>query len=148
MKTIVFIILVLAVVYLAFRFWPDDRDRWHVDPADTEDERRAEVRLIGLDAPRFSADAEQVLQTIADIAAAEPRTKLLDGSVAEGSMTFISRSRFGFRDYITVKAVAEGDATKLAILSRPRIDGQDWGVNAARMDRWILEAGQLLGGAS
>ena len=148
MKTFVFIVLVLAIFYLAFRFWPDDRDRWHVDPADTEDERRAEVRLIGLDAPRFAVDAEQVLQTIADIAAEEPRTKLLDGTVDEGMLTFMSRSLFGFRDYITVKAVAEGDATKLAILSRPRINGHDWGVNAARMDRWILAASQRLGGSS
>ena len=146
MKTIVFIVFALAIPYLAFRFWPDDRDRWHVDPADTEDERRAEVRLIGLDAPRFSADADQVLQTFADIAASEPRTKVLDGDIEEGSMTFVTWSRFGFRDYISIKAVAEGDATKLAILSRPRINGPDWGANAARLDRWILEAAQRLGG--
>lgn len=144
METIGFVILFLALAWLCFRLWPDDRDRWHVDPADTDEGRRSEVRLIGQDAPRFPTDAETVLEVMSNIAVNDRGTRFLDGSIDEGMMTFVAFSRFGFRDYITLKAVDESGGAKLSILSRPRINGHDWGVNAARMDRWLLEAEQTL----
>ena len=42
------------------------------------------------------------------------------------------------------KAVDEAGATKLAVLSRPRFNLPDRGVNAARLDRWLLQAQQTL----
>ena len=146
MTGIALTILVLIVAYLAIRLWPDDRDRWHVDPAEKHDARRAEVRLIGLEAPRFPAEAATVLNVIQDIAKREPRTRLLDGSADEGMVTFVAHSILGSRDYITFKAVDEVGRSKLAVLSRPRFDLPDRGVNAARLDRWLLEAQQTLGG--
>ena len=146
MESFFIILIVLVLTALWWRYWPDDRDRWHVDPADDEESRRSEVRLIGLEAPRFPEDADTVLSTVADIAVSEPRTSLLDGSIEEGMMTFVVRSKFGFRDYVTVKAVAEVGKTKLAVLSRPRINGPDGGVNAARIDRWLQQAEHTLGG--
>ena len=139
------LILALIVAVLLLRFWPDDRDRWHIDPADKQDARKAAVRLIGLEAPRFPADAATVLKLMIDIARREPRTRLLDGSIDEGMITFVSHSFFGFRDYITFKAVDEVGQSKLAVLSRPRFNWPDRGVNAARLDRWLLEAQQTLG---
>ena len=68
----------------------------------------------------------------------------LDGSVEEGMITFVSHSVLGFRDYITFKAVDEVGQSKLAVLSRPRLDLPDRGTNAARLDRWLLEAKQTL----
>ena len=112
MKTILIILIVLVLLALWWWFWPDDRDRWHVDPADDEEPRRSEVRLIGLDAPRLTGDAETVLATMANIAAQEPRTRLLDGSIEEGMLTYVVRSRAGFRDYVTMKAVDEVDVAK------------------------------------
>ena len=38
-----------------------------------------------------------------------------------------------------IKAVDEVGAAKLALLARPRINGYDWGVNAARLDRWLQQ---------
>lgn len=133
--------LVLLVGFLWLRFSPNDVDAWHVDPGDADEVKRAQVRLIGLDAPRFRADAEAVMEKVMEIARAEPRTRVLDGGVDEGMVTFVAYSRVGFRDYVTLKAVSEaGGQTKLSIASRSRSPiGYDWGVNSARIDRWLQE---------
>lgn len=147
MKTLLYFLLaVLAASLLVFRIAPIDRDVWHVDPADFDDPERPGVRLIGLDAPRYRSDPETVLSTFKEIALAEPRTRLFEGSIDEGMLTFVSRSRvFGFPDLITVKAVDEGVETKLSIAGRPRYGGSDWGVNAARLDRWLQDMRLRLG---
>ena len=141
MNTLIYILaFVLIAGFLWLRFSPNDVDAWHVDPGDADEVERAQVRLIGLDAPRFRSDAETVLEAVIEIAAEEPRVRVLDGSVDEGMITFVATSKIGFRDYITVKAVSEaGDLTKLSIAARSRINGHDWGVNAARIDRWLQE---------
>lgn len=132
---------VLIAGLLWLRFSPNDVDAWHVDPGDADESQRAQVRLIGLDAPRFRADADDVMEKVMEIGRAEPRTRVLDGGVDEGMVTFVVYSRIGFRDYITLKAVSEaGGLTKLAIASRSRSPvGYDWGVNSARVDRWLQE---------
>ncbi len=145
MEVIGFVILFLALAWLCFRLWPDDRDRWHVDPADKSETRRAEVRLIGQEAPRFPSDADTVLEVISAIAVNEPGTRFLDGSIEEGMLTFVTSSKFGFRDYTTFKAVDEPGRAKLSVHARPRFKGPDGGRSAARLDRWLLQAEQSLG---
>lgn len=140
---IVFALLILGLLWI--RFAPTDTDNWHVDPAEVEAD--AGVRLIGRDAPRYPADAEIVLRTFAEIALEEPRVSVLDGAIDEGMMTFTARSKvFGFPDYISVKAVDEGQVAKLAIAARPRYGGSDLGKNARRLDRWLQEMDHRLGG--
>ena len=142
MKTFIFILaIVLVVAVLWLRFGPHDVDAWHVDPGDADESERAQVRLIGAEAPRFPTDVDTLLGKVSEIAKSEPRTKVLEGDSDEGMITFVAYSIVGFRDYITVKAVAEaGGLTKLAIASRSRSPvGYDWGVNAARIDRWLEE---------
>ena len=149
MKTFIFILaIVLAISVLWLRFAPHDVDQWHVDPGDADEGERAQVRLIGLDAPRFATDVDSLLEKVLDIAKGEPRTRVIEGDVDEGMITFAAYSVIGFRDYITVKAVAEaGGLTKLAIASRSRSPiGHDWGVNAARIDRWLQELQQTFPG--
>ena len=145
METIGFALLFPALAWLCFRLWPDDRDRWHTDPADTSEAHRSAVRLIGQEAPRFPCDAETVLEVMSAIAVNEPGTRFLDGSIEEGMMTFVTSSPFGFRDYTTIKAVDEPGRSKLAIHARSRLSWPDRGSNTARLDRWLLEAEQTLG---
>ena len=147
MKTAVLLILILfAVVLVWFRVAPIDADEWHLDPAESDPPNGTGLRLIGPDAPRFHGTPDEVLAAFSEIALSEPRTNHLDGSVDEGMMTFVARSRvFGFPDLVTVKATAEGDLSKLSVISRAKYGRSDSGVNAARLDRWLDEMRRRLG---
>lgn len=146
MKTFLYVLAFILILLLVFRLFPVDTEQFHVDPAEA-DERRSEVRLIGRDAPRFPAPANVVLETVIDIATSDPGVRVVEGGVDEGMVTLVARSRvFGFRDFITFKAVDEPGGAKLSVFARPRINGYDWGVNAKRLDRWLGELQQTLGG--
>lgn len=140
----------LGIVILAGLLWvrlsPHDADRWHVDPADADPPRGNGYRIIGEEAPRFLGDPQLVIETLIDVARTEDRARILDGGVDEGLITFVTRTKWvGFPDYVTFKAVAEGDRTKLAAISRARYGGSDWGVNRERLDRWFAELERRLG---
>ncbi len=146
MSTLLWFLAFLAVVVLIARFIPADSEPYHEDPAEP-DTRRSEFRLIGPEAPRYHVDADTVLEAFSDIARSRWNVLLAEGSVDEGMLTFVSRSPvFGFRDYITVKAVDESGGAKLSVFARPRFDVYDWGVNARRLDRWLGELEQAVGG--
>jgi len=122
--------LVLLVVGAAayIRLAPSDPARWHEmpgPPGEITDRdlaggvmRRVEGDLAALDA----------------IIREAPRTQVLAGSVKEGMITYVTRSRvFGFPDYTTVRQA--GDT--LEIHGRLRFGESDLGVNAARVDGWL-----------
>ena len=141
MKVLIYLVVfVLVVAALWIRFAPHDVDRWHVDPADAPEPQGNGWRIIGEDAPRFPGDFETVVSNLTDIALSEPRVRLLDGGEDEGLVTFVARSKWvGFPDYVTFKAVQEGEKTKVATVSRARYPGSDWGTNRERLDRWFAE---------
>lgn len=119
-------VLVLAVALLAFiRLAPSDPARWHQMP-ETITNRDLEggvMRRVPGDLAAFDA-----------IARATPRTRVLAGSVEEGMITYVTRSRImGFPDYTTVRQ--SGDM--LEIHARLRFGRSDLGVNAARVDGWL-----------
>ncbi len=146
MSSLLSLLVFAAVVIFVARFIPADSEPFHEDPAEP-DTRRSEFRLIGPEAPRYSVDAETVLQAFADIARSRWNVILVEGSVDEGMMTFVARSTvFGFRDYITVKATDEPGGAKLSVFARPRFNVFDWGVNERRLDRWLGELEQAVGG--
>jgi uncharacterized protein (DUF1499 family) len=78
--------------------------------------------------------AEGDLATLDRIIRDTPRTRWLAGSVQEGMVTYVTRSRvMGFPDYTTVRQA--GDMVE--IYGRLRFGKSDLGVNAARIDRWL-----------
>ncbi len=143
-----FYTLLAALIGLAvIRLIPVDTEAFHEDPALPE-KRRSEVRLIGREAPRYPVEADELLAAFQRIATADFSTRLVEGSVEEGMMTFVSRSPvFGFRDFTTVKAVDEAGGAKLSLFARPRGNVYDWGMNEKRSDRWLGELQETLGGA-
>lgn len=144
MKTLLSLIGFAVFVLVVARLIPIDTEPFHEDPAEP-DHQRSEVRMIGRDAPRFPADADTVLETLIDIARQDWGVRIVQGSVDEGMITFVARSRvFGFRDFITFKATDEAGGSKLAVFARPRFNVYDWGVNARRLDRWLGELEQTL----
>ncbi|HUF56682.1 MAG TPA: DUF1499 domain-containing protein [Thermohalobaculum sp.] len=82
-------------------------------------------------------DAEW-LRALDAVAMAEPRVERLAGGPAEGRITWVQRSAvFGFPDYIT----AEARGADRAVWSRARYGRNDFGVNRARVERWLARLG-------
>lgn len=126
---------VLVVALLAYvRLAPSDPARWHVDPETASEPGAGGVLLHH----PVAAPANEALARFDAIASASPRIRVLAGSVDEGLVTYIVRSQWvGFPDYVTVKAVPDGDKSVLILLSRLRFGVSDLGVNRARLDRWL-----------
>ncbi|SEO68556.1 Protein of unknown function [Salinihabitans flavidus] len=110
------------------RFAPTDPARWHQAPqvdADRTYERGALRRVSA---------GPGALRRFDAIAQSDPRTTVLTGTVSEGMVTYVTRTRVvGFPDYTT--AMQDGD--DLLIHGRARFGRNDMGVNAERVDRWI-----------
>lgn len=134
----VWLILAALVAFAAYvRLAPSDPARWHVAPV-TEGPAGAVVAGNGwaslLLAPEAGAPAD-LLARLDAVALASPRTVRLAGTVAEGRITWITRSKlWGFPDYITAESRPDG----LHIHARVRFGGGDLGVNAARLRAWLL----------
>ncbi len=126
------LIWILAFLFLAtlayVRLAPSDPDEWHVEPKANGDRvfRNGVIRRITV--------GKDGLRRMDALIASEPRTQHLEGSVKSGMVTYISRSRMmGFPDYTTMLQSGED----LVIYARSRFGRSDFGVNAARVDRWI-----------
>lgn len=129
-------LLAAVVAFAAYvRLAPSDPARWHVSPQANgpwdevvADEGAASLRL----SPAVGAPAD-ILARLDTIALATPRTTRLAGSVAEGRITWVTRSAlWGFPDYTTAEVRDDG----LYLFARLRFGRGDMGVNAARLAAW------------
>jgi len=139
--------LALAVIGLAVagtvfvRLAPVDGAQWNVDPL-TAAQPGAKgwlVRPEGGDAAwqEFDTQSEILLAAFDRIVMDEPRTARVEGDVAAGRITYVTRSRlWGFPDFTTVAAVPYGEGTTLAVLARARFGQSDLRVNRDRVNRW------------
>ena len=121
------IILAVVVVLVAIvRLAPIDAERWHVPvtaSADKDGIGRA-VRVIPGDG--------DVLARLDSAMMAEPVTSRIAGSVGEGHVTYVSRSKWwGFPDFTTIQLV-DG---QIRMFARLRFGRRDFGVNARRLER-------------
>lgn len=137
--------ILLAVLMTAFvglsgyvRLAQDDYAAWNINLAD----RLAPLGPPSVDVVTSFGNGAYVdltkasLERLADVAQTMPRTRQIAGSVAEGRITWQTRSLFwGFPDYTTAQVSGDG----LIILARSRYGSGDWGVNAKRLTQWIAE---------
>ena len=80
----------------------------------------------------------EVLERLNEIALATKRTRILAGSVAEGMITYVTRSRgFGFPDYTTIHVTSEAAGSRVTIYGRLRFGKSDFGVNRQRVSGWL-----------
>ena len=139
-------LLVLALVAVIgaaiwFRSVAMPAEVWHVDPAAATPPASPNFDLrTGDRAPVFDVTPDAMAARIDAIAAAEGAT-LIGGSLAEGHMTYVVRSRLmGYPDAVSIRLVPVGQGTRVEIFSRSRFGYSDMGVNAARVERWISTA--------
>lgn len=145
MKTVLILLLlvVLLVAGLALyvRLAPVDPARWHVDPALAEAPPLGSWRAgpgLAAPVPVLLATPQEVLAALDAIARSTPRTQAIAGSVAEGRITYETRSAlWGFPDYTTVEAVAVEGGAAPVLLARLRFGDGDMGVNRARVEQWL-----------
>ena len=149
MRTVLILLALAAAGFALYvRISPSDPARWHVDPVAAPDPGAGGIRLVPPDAPVFAASPQQVMEAFDAVAMATPRVTRLQGSVAEGQVTYVARSRlWGFPDYVTIRVLPEPGTggTTVAILSRLRFGHGDMGVNRARVEAWIGAVEDRLG---
>lgn len=136
MKITLLLLLLIVVAFMVYvRAAPSDAGRWHrplaaSEPGDT-------WVLSGFTAVR-AVSGDDVLARLDAVVQATPRTKVSAGSVDSGLITYITRSRLlGFPDYTTVQ-LQDG---MLAVRGRLRFGKGDSGVNRARIEGWLAQAG-------
>lgn len=148
--------LALAGVMLVWVwFAPSDPARWHLDPLAASgpevanDWRAGSEGMRDIDAasPAFRVPAPALAAELDRVALAEPRTVRLAGGPEALWTTYVQRSRWlGFPDYVSVRAIPLGDGSAtLAIYSRARYGHSDFGVNRARVERWLAAVADRLG---
>lgn len=127
-------LLLIGAVFVGFAAWvrlaPTQSQDWHIDPQVTDNQD-----LEGGVKRRVSGD-QTTLQALDSLARATPRTELLAGSLQEGHLTYVTRSKLmGFPDYASV-LLRDGH---IEIYSRLRFGKSDLGVNKARVDGWLSQ---------
>ncbi len=130
MKKMLLLGVVGVVVALAayIRLAPSDPADWHVPPA-----AEANRDLAG-GVLRVVETGPDGLAKLDAIARVSPRTAVLAGSVDDGMITYVTRTKvIGFPDYTTVQQ----DGDTLRIHGRLRFGRRDFGVNKDRVDDWL-----------
>lgn len=128
MTFVVGLTAVLALLAVYVRVAPSDPDKWHVAAAFDQNGDSANS------ARRILESGPDGLARFNEIALETPRTFVLAGSVADGSITYVTRSKLlSYPDYTTVQQV--GDTLK--IYARSRFGRKDFGVNTKRVETWI-----------
>ncbi|MEP3845021.1 MAG: DUF1499 domain-containing protein [Paracoccaceae bacterium] len=126
MYFLLFLVILGVSGMIWFRVAPTDVDRWHVSIKDAEsaDHIFGVTRVIEGSSAKLEAFNASFLS--------EPRTEPLAGTVQDGHITYVTRSKFwGFPDYTTVQLVDD----QLRIFARLRFGRSDLDVNRARIDR-------------
>ncbi len=88
--------------------------------------------------PHFAVTASTLLQAFTDVALADGDTILLHHWPELQQSQFVQRSKWvGWPDLISAQAVETQQGATLAIYSRSVYGSTDFGVNKARIDRWV-----------
>lgn len=122
------------------RLAPERVEEWHKPSSLPTDRAQRIEKSNGLRVVTeiYDLSPEDLLTRLDDLASSTPRTKVLAGSVEEGMITYVTRTRlWGFPDYATVQSVPAGPGARLVIHARSRFGGSDWSVNAKRIDLWL-----------
>ncbi len=92
--------------------------------------------------PVFSLSAANLRERLRAVARAEARTLELSGGADAARLRFVQRSNLmRYPDVVDVAIVPLGEsASTLALWSRGAVGRRDFGVNRARLERWLAAA--------
>lgn len=127
------LIFVIIVVFVAIyiRVAPHSVDRWHRIAPQPESRNLPGGAIVVLEGV-----GPDTLAQIDARAMATPRTTRLAGSVEDGLITYMTRSRImGFPDYTTLRLTGD----RLEAHARLRFGRKDFGVNRARLRQWLQQ---------
>ncbi len=130
-RMLVFGVVGLVIALGAYiRLAPSDPADWHIAPqAETNQDLQGGVLRVVETGPEGLAALDAIARNA-------PRTTVLAGSVGEGRITYITRTKtIGFPDYTT----AQQDGDLLRIHGRLRFGRKDFGVNKTRVDGWLSQ---------
>jgi uncharacterized protein (DUF1499 family) len=153
--TLAFAIIAGLGLLAYIRLAPSDPSVWHVDPEvlvpgsalsanlaggrPTTTNGPVRLRRVSFATVTFKdSDAVTIMQKLDGIAQGSERTTLVAGTPDQRHMTWVTRSKLlGFPDYTTAKAIQVDQDVQLVMVARQRFGGQDFGVNALRMENWL-----------
>ena len=139
MRILSLVALAALTLLLFIRLAPSDPLRWH-RPVEAMPPGEAAEDGGHRAARRLAAPEEEVLEAARRAMLEMPRTTQLAGDVAEGRMTFVTRSALmGFPDYTTIE-VRDG---LFLVHARLRFGRSDLGVNRARVRALLAALGPL-----
>ncbi len=134
MKILIWIGVAFVVSQLWMRLAPSSVEKWHDAPIKQTVSKISGYRTT----VPVRGSAAAALTVFDEIAKATPRTKVLAGRVAEGKITYITRSLFlGAPDYTTVLIERARGGSQLTIYGRLRFGIGDLGVNRTRIKKWL-----------
>jgi len=130
-------IVISGLVYV--RMAPHDTAALHVPPPmGAAPDGPVMKDSSGLFVQVYDVPPAEIIKTFNTVALATKRTRILAGSVEEGMITYVTRSRIlGFPDYTTVQAVTDGQGSRVTIYARLRFGQSDFGVNSTRVRGWL-----------
>ena len=122
-----YILIGLVLAFPAYvRVAPSDPNRWHVAIA-----AETESNLAG-GAIRIIINSPEMLKILNKNMLNRPRTKVFAGSIEQGRITYITRTKLmGYPDYTTIEQSGEN----IKLFARLRFGKSDLGVNAARLEQ-------------
>ena len=148
MRALGLVALALLLAGMAYvRLAPMREAEWHVAPEADRRTGKPNDYLVAEGGDRAAVLRPErpadLLAQIERIALSEPRTIRLAGTLDDGFVTYVQRSRvMGYPDAISVRAKPEGTGSRLTIWSRSRYGHGDLGVNRKRVTRWLDRLGE------
>jgi uncharacterized protein (DUF1499 family) len=133
LKAIGAVLILIGGAWVWVNFAPINAQTVHRDPAEGADGGASAVVELTL-----PATTEAALSRLHGVVMHDAKTAMIAGDPSDGRVTYVQRSNlWGFPDIITASAVEDGVGSRLRIWSRSRFGSYDFGVNRARLERWV-----------
>lgn len=141
---LVFVVVGIGALMAYIRLAPVPVERLHTtSPSLAPGDYPAQGRFTAV--RRVTGTPDEVLAAVREIAMSDPRTRLIAGDVAQGMLTFETRSLiWGFPDYTTVSVDVVDGSPLLTVHARLRFGVDDLGVNKARVQTWLTKLGPVV----